>query len=323
MTEILKKVGFIALALVITAGVYWIIYTDKESKQDTLEYALALLGKDLLAKVPDSEDKKPVQILYENFLKQAAERKVPREQVEHVAINLLNLSNVDTTLTPEQAEAIIKFSLTEAPSRIARPAFIPPKNDEECLLGQPDLPCPPEPNEELSPEGWETLGERIKALHDFNVDMQRTMKVSEKKRQKINKHIQCRVEKGLVLRVNAALRDELRQKRLRHLTEKMEKEHILIWQENFEEKFEHEMDIVRVQLDSLDELKELGELEALKGLESLKFLESLKSLESLKYIPVIEADSIKVIIKQSLEEAGIYEDDEDDEDEGGQINNHE
>ena len=89
----------------------------------------------------------------------------------------------------------------------------------------------------------------------------------------------------------------------------MEQEHLLEWRKNFRK----EMQQMREELDSIKinvKMEQLEKLNELKELKSLKSLEALKALEVLQYVPVINADSIRIIVKRSLQEAGIYEDGE-------------
>ena len=143
MIETLKKLGFFVVTLILTAAIFWLLFMDKESKSDALDYTLGLLGEKLVAMIPDESGRKPVEERFANFVKQAKEQKVSPEQVEHVAANILNLSNAKTKLTSEQAEAVMDFSLA-APIMTSRE-----KCETEVVCTSP------------SPEKWQNLEYRI------------------------------------------------------------------------------------------------------------------------------------------------------------------
>ena len=53
MRKALKNIGFFFLALIITAGIYLVVYLDKEAKQDILGYSLSMIGSEFMAMIPD------------------------------------------------------------------------------------------------------------------------------------------------------------------------------------------------------------------------------------------------------------------------------
>jgi len=44
MSKALKNIGFFLVTIALTAAIFWLVFVDKESKQDVLEYSLGLLG---------------------------------------------------------------------------------------------------------------------------------------------------------------------------------------------------------------------------------------------------------------------------------------
>jgi len=293
MWNALKKIGFFLVVLILTAAIFWLVFLDKQSKQDVLEYSLSLLGDDLLAMVPEGEGKKPVQELYERFLEQTKQGKVEPKQVEYVAANIMNLSNTETEITPEQAAAILQLSLS-SPERIER-------------MGE-DTPEPIMEEPYFSSKERNSLGERIKTLHEFNSDLKDFMKDYTGKQEKQQRQIHYRIEGDLKIAMDNDLKAEFDRKKFKRMNKELkqlERERILEWKENFAEELEQEMKNLRVELESLKELTELSQLEALKELESLQSLKSLEALESLEFMPVIDADSIRAIVEHSLKAAGL------------------
>lgn len=293
MGNALKKIGFFLVVLIITAAIFWLVFLDKQSKQDVLEYSLSLLGDDLMAMVPEGEGKKPVQELYDRFLQKAKQGKVEPKQVEYVAANIMNLSNAETEITPEQAEAILQLSLS-SPERIERIGA----DKHETIIEEPYF----------SSEERKSLGKRLKTLHEFNSDMKSYMKDYTAKQEKRQRQIHYRIEQDLKIAMDTDLKAEFDRKKFKRMAKELkqlEKEKILEWKENFAEELEQEMENLRRELESLKELTQLSQLEALKELESLESLKSLEQLEVLEFMPVIDADSIRAIVEQSLKAAGL------------------
>ena len=293
MWNALQKIGFFLVVLILTAAIFWLFFLDKQSKQNVLEYSLSLLGDDLMAMVPEGADKKPVQELYDSFLQKTKQGKVEPKQVEYVAANIMNLSNAETEITPEQAEAILQLSLS-SPERIERIG----EETHEPLTEEPHF----------SSEERKSLGERLKTLHEFNSEMKEAMRDYAPKQEKRQRQIHYRIEGDLKIAMDKNLKAEFDRDEFKQMAKELkqlEKERIFEWKENFTEELEQEMESLRLELESLKELTELSQLEALKDLESLESLKSLEKLESLEFMPVIDADSIRAIVEQSLKAAGL------------------
>ena len=301
MGKALKKLSFFIVSFVITVGIFWLFFLDKESKNNILEYSLNLLGKRLIAMVPDNSDKSSVKNLYDNFVKQAAAKKITPKQVEYVAANILNLSNLDTTLTPEQAEAVLEFSL-EAPLELEKISEKSEALKTTSEKGHITMIVTPPSSKEIPQKKWNELGVRIQELNEMNDELNRAMRDQSGGKGEECLHLNYRIDNGLRITLDHRMKEKLQDKKYRQLSRdihRMEDKHLLEWRKNFEK----EMKKMRVELNELRKLKKSGELKKLEGLESLKALEALKGLE---FIPqVINADSIQAIVNKSLEEAGI------------------
>ncbi len=307
MGKALKNIGFFLVTITITGVIFWLVFLDKESKSDIMEYSLTLLGDKLMAMVPDNSDKSSVKNFYDSFVKQAKAKEIAPKQVEYVVANIFNLSNLDTMLTPEQAEAVLKYSL-EASLKLERiedqfkdSIATSEKVSVSRLQGVVAA-------KHFSPEKWDDLGIRIQELNNVNDELKRAMKEHSLKMKEKHLQMHYRIDKGLRLTIDPQLREKFRQKKYRRLSKKlrkMEEKDLVEWRKNFRK----EMVDMRLELNELRKLKKLEQLEKLEELKELKglgSLEALKALERLEFIPqVINADSIRAIVDKSLEEAGI------------------
>jgi len=312
MMNALKKIGLFLLTITLTLFIFWLVFLDKESKSDVLEYSLNLLGDKLMAMVPENSDKSSVKNLYDSFVKQAKAKEVAPEQVEHVAANIFNLSNLDTTLTPAQAEAMLKYSLAtplklERLSEKSETSVVPSR--EKASISLEKAPVPPK---HFPQQKWDNLGIRIQELNKMNDELKHAMR--EQAREMREKHLQMhyRIDKGLRVTIDPQLKEKFQHKKYNRLSRelrKMEDKELLEWRKNFKE----EMEQMRHELHDLQKLHRLEGLEKLKELKELKALgslEALKALEGLEFVPpAINADSIQEIVNKSLKEVGIIKND--------------
>lgn len=288
MVNALKKIGFVMLTLLLTAGIYWLVFVAKTIRQDALEYSLNLLGKKLLAMVPDTADRQPVQTLYDQFVKQATYQQIPAERIERVAAHILNLSNADAAVTPEQAEAVLHWAMNEplqvVPSGESTIVLSRQRTSAEAPVAGP--PPPPRPR----PEDLKKTGERIQAMYAFNLALQKAMAERQQWNDQRLKMI-YRADDGLKIVVDPQLKLQFaspENKQLSITVQRLENEKQLIWQENWQQEIQKQRQQLQQQLEKLKELQNLRQL------ESLKSLEALKNLEVLSALPAIVIDSIQI-----------------------------
>ncbi|HEX9974681.1 MAG TPA: hypothetical protein VGD14_21635, partial [bacterium] len=265
MSKALKNIGFFLVTIVLTAVIFWLVFVDKESKQDVLEYSLGLLGEKLMAMVPDSEEKQPVQALYDDFVAKAKNQEVEPDKIENIAATILNLSNSDSVVTPQEAEAIIRFSLAE-------PVKIEQVYPESVSVGLTEReprfvmvapPPPPKGSKKVSPEQWILVGERIKTAYDFNSQYQKAMQEYHKKMHDPKLQMQFKVEDGLQIAMDTNLKQQLDQKRYHRLHKEMqelEKKQIIVWRKNFGQEMQKELEKRQQEIESLKQLNELEHL---------------------------------------------------------------
>ncbi|MDZ7320012.1 MAG: hypothetical protein ONB11_12700 [candidate division KSB1 bacterium] len=303
MENALKRVGFVVLTLALTAGIYWLVFVDKAIRQDALEYSLNLLGKKLLAMVPDTADRKPVQMMYDQFVAQAKQQEIPPERIERVAANIMNLSNSETAITPQQAEAILRWSLAES-LKVVRSGestvvIAIPNAAPEAIIVPPPPPLP-----KAKPEDLKKAGERIKAMYAFNIAVQKAIEERQQQSGGPQPKIVYHVDDGLKIVVDPKIKYQLaspKHKQLYVTMQRMEKEKQLIWQENWQQEIEEQKERLQQQLEKLKELQKLQQLEQLQQLESLRSLESLQNLKILSSLPAIVIDSIQAGIRANRE----------------------
>jgi hypothetical protein len=292
--NILRKIGFGFLIAIAVAAVLLWQYSDRSSKQDVLEQSLDLLGKKLLAMVPDGNNKAAISEVYDNFKEKAITGLLGEREVEQVAANILNASNRKSELTPQQAETILagqRYAADQLPD-------LPP------YQGRADLKQPP-PGARSAPAGPPPppLGSRILTMVRFNDQMLARLQDQQPTDPRITRHMRYRADAGLRVELDKALRLELTTAELQNLQEDLkalEEVHLAEWRENLAEEIDFEIQSASAGLDSLH--LELQQHHHVDVQNALREIEQLRQLEGI--IP-INIDSLKKVIQQSIDQAGM------------------
>lgn len=317
MEKIIRTIGFVIVVAVLTWGIFLVVVPDKEVKQDVLEFSLNLLGDKLLGMVPESAEKDVVKAKYEEFKQQALERKLQPTEVEEMAVNILNASQLETELTPTQAKAVIQLvCVTEEPKQVCSSKI----SKAERTSASASASASPSTSasasdvssyEHTAAEQWETIGKRINRMYHFNENLHRTIHGNPAMKHDLPRQIRYHVDAGIKIALDTRLKHALLKKELHSLSselQQLQKEKLLEWRENYAEELQADMEELREELKSLKELKKLkrlgylhqpGELKELEKLKALESLEALEQLEVLRTIPVSKHIGLEVL--KSLE----------------------
>jgi len=101
-----RELGFsIILIFLIAVGIYWIM---EQLQKDYLDQYINILGDKLLAMVPESSEKEALTDLFGQFRTQVEKKEISPEQVEKVAQDIYNLSNISDSISFAEASALIR-----------------------------------------------------------------------------------------------------------------------------------------------------------------------------------------------------------------------
>lgn len=287
MFNTLKKFGFFIVTVVLTIFIFWLVFMDKQSKTDALEYTLGLLGDKLVAMIPEESGSKNVKKKYDTFLKDARDKKVTPEQVEFVTANILNLANRDTTITQEQAEAVLNISLS-APLIVAEEA----ENEYEEIQFE---------KRELS-DRWREAGERIKTLYEFNDQLNDTEAPEKNENPELRARIKYKVvDNKLIIAMDEEIRNQTHEKKvskLKNELKKLEEEKIILWQDSLNIECDKEFNKSRQEY--IIRLKKL-KISELNVKEMINSLETLEHFIVLPPPPKMHADSLEKNLQKELQ----------------------
>ncbi len=286
----------VVLAILVTAD-YFIV----KQNPDVLDYSLDQLGERLIDMVP--EGKEAVAGLFDQFVSRVQAEEISADQVEQVAANILNLKNQNATLTREQAESVISFTLyaPEPASPVVQDSI---RKQKRLPFGASRRKLRP-PKERIALKSLEKLGERLKVAFECNDRLQETFKDARN----IQNLVRFEIADGLRLAIDSDLKGAIAEgefedlaSELRHL----EKQEIVVWQLDLAHKVQKRMQSRQKELESIHELRKLEHLakrEELKALKELESLELLKNLEVLGFVPNFNSDSLHIVIEKRVKEA--------------------
>ena len=292
MHEVRRHVAVILLILVASFVIYRL--TVEVEKID-LTHAMELLGDKLLAMVPEGPEKEKLAEYYVEFLESVKKREVEPVRVERVAAGILNASNTRETLTADQAEAVIRFAI-----------YVPGVGSADVLSRLSELTRAGEPDD------WDALVVRVNSVCEVNESMQELSREFKLLHQR--QPMMFQVDEGLKIVVDSKIRVKLSRAELKSLAqemERLEKEKILFWKEDFEKELDeqlsqHKRELARVR----QEMEKLHFFDESHKMKVLRIVSAVESLDSLGLAPLINVDSILIRVEKSLKEAGITKDDE-------------
>jgi len=282
-----KAAQAVGLVLFILLGVVAIYNLAIKPRIVNLDQYVELLGDKLLTMVPEVSGKEKLAEMYQGFLERVRKREVDPAQVERVAAGILNLSNAHETLTPEQAEAVMRLAsaMPESDSARKTPAPLPSPTSRE----------------------WDNLGKRLEKALEFNEKMKELPRPSEKREKPLTTQIMFRVDNGLKIVINSNVRAELNQQEFRELSKEiqiLEKQKILLWQKDYEKEMAAEMRKAEEELKRVQkELSEQNIKVEVQVQNALEIVKSLKELDSLRILIPVNLDSIMHEVQIEVNEA--------------------
>jgi hypothetical protein len=268
--DLLRGVVTILLLFFASMIVFKVFY---EVKQDGIDYYVELLGDKLLSMVPEGSGKEKLDALYGEFLSKVKNREVTPQQVERVAANILNASKVHDTLSAERAEEVLQL------------AFYPV---QERKMAQG--------SDSLSNAKWLAAGERLKTVILFDDEIRRKVDLMKSYENQVKNQFQYRVTDGLVIEADPGIKFELIRldaEKIAQELEKLEKQRIVEWKEDFDIDKKNEMERLKIEIKVIEnEIEKQIEIKELNIAELQKALHSLNSFKLLNIPPPSNIDSL-------------------------------
>jgi len=240
MREAIRKIGFVFLIVVLSAIVYVLFYAEQETKQNVLAYSLDFLGKRLFAVVDDGPEAEKLRMAYNEFKHKALQGEVSPRQIEQVAAGILNVSNREEQLSPQQAENILRSSMVSFAS----------------------VPAPPEPEPAPAPAADAKVQEMLQEK------LARKGEIARKIHYKVGERLQVIIDPAVVHELQALNLDQLQTE-----IKQLEQANLVEWQENLAKHLQAEAAALQHELAAME--AELQREHAIPGLTELASLKRL------------------------------------------------
>ena len=267
-----RDFGFIlSLGLIIAVGSYWFV---KEMPMDNLEHYVDYLGDKLVSLVPKAQEKEELAQLYEKFKTRVSEKNIDPAEVEQIAAAIINLSNANDSLSLEEAESLLESVTSDVPM------------DSVYFVTRPKLG--------KSEMDWEKLQEKLSNVYQLELGLGQTDLPEIKKPE-------FRVDANLNVIIDSRVKEELEKA---NLLRELEMKKQIVWLDNFEEKIDHNMSELKIEMEAaIAEQERMNEqILKLRVLSQPLVEEGILMVDSLDIVKVIPWDSIKHSIDIEVEQ---------------------
>ncbi len=182
----LKRIMGGLIVLIISSTIFYLLLQDQEVKDDIMSSTLKLFGDELLAMVPEGEERDALEKRISEFITKVENRELTEDQVKMTFARGMNLQLAQEKPTLQEIEA-----LWETPEDTSRP--------------QP--PAVPEPKRWPS-EDWndEYLAHRMRDVMAFKDDLIRLSR-EEKEGRDISRYTMVTPDSDLQIIIDANIRD--------------------------------------------------------------------------------------------------------------------
>ncbi|MBN2413786.1 hypothetical protein JXQ31_19050 [candidate division KSB1 bacterium] len=228
-----KSLLMAVFVLILSFGIFFLLVKDQKIKTDIFRSTLELFGDDLMAMVPDGEQKELLKRKYDEFLQQADKEEIPPEEVERVAATILNLTTGDTVIHAEDALTALNFDNKD----LVLPPQKPFEAPEPAAVGKGKKdktgkwPVPGPPKEYWNDLERRQIAERLSKVKEFQEEMHELIQHDSSKRA-LRKQMIFNADSGLTVALNVDLKnimDFTKDTTLQNQIERLEKEKILVW----------------------------------------------------------------------------------------------
>jgi len=125
--RVFKNLLSLFFILLLSTAIFMIVNQDKKVTHDILTTTLKMFGDDLLALVPEGEQRNLLADRFQDFVNRAEADQVPPDQIEYVAATILNLSNTERSFTSDEILSVLQMDESDAQDTVIfRTIELPP-----------------------------------------------------------------------------------------------------------------------------------------------------------------------------------------------------
>jgi hypothetical protein len=295
MTKIIKNLAIMVGVLVLSTAIYFLVSENQQLREGVFNRSLRLLGEQLITLLPEENDRQLVAEKWQGIISKANEGEIPPEQVERLAVGILNASNLDRDFTVNDAELILNLAL---PDNSTDRTFI--------MHVPPQAPVPPteksfeviqKKRTVVYKKKLEEMGQKLENVLLFNKKIKDSFGENPDNQKIFTQHLRYSLNDGIRLRADLDLKYQMDRKTWEGCSEqlkKLEQDHIVDWQTNFAEALAQEQEKIRLQLDSLRTTIEIHGINV--ELAEQKRLQTLEALEKLQHWQVMDPKMVEKVV---------------------------
>ena len=307
MGNFLKNGAILAGVLLLSTMIYFAVSDNQRIKEDVFNRSLQLLGQQLVSLLPDGQERGIVTAKWERLVDGVNKGEIPPEQVERVAVGILNASNLEKQLSVDDAEILINLAF-ESPEPASFETFEPMQQ----LPAIPKVEKQKLTKDDLH-KRLQSLGKTLEAACAFNTKIKTSCEKDPVKRRVFVQNLRYDVENGIRLNVDMSLKHDLNSASFQTWKQelsKLEKERMVEWRQDFALEILHQHELIRSRLDSLRSALHAEHAQLMSGTIELdaRKLAELQKLEKLQTWQVVGPVFVKNVSLESLKEVeGVLE----------------
>ena len=246
-----RDYGFL-LSLIVIIAIAVFLVIDKIQEYD-LEHYLTVIGKQFLELVPEGKNRTLLAERYNEFLQRVQNKEVSPDQVEQIAVRILNYASVDSAISEEQALAM--FDLSKAyPKEFSASVNMPQPNKNKNFNYASDSITKAEIQKENA-QNYEAVSKRLKQVMELQKELKKSKLLNLN-----TKNFTVRYNGRIKVEINPEIISEIQSKQDSKLLKEINKLHsedILVLKNEINKQVQESMIEINETLKSLDSIKTL------------------------------------------------------------------
>lgn len=248
MGDVLKNAAVIAGVLLLSAVIYFVVSDNQPLREDVFDRSLNLLGQQLLTLLPDDQAREVVESRWKKIAERAGKGEIPPEQVERMAVGILNASNMDKEISVEDAEIILNLAY-----EVPEPMTVEePKQPEVNAIAE--RASIRKMSHEALQKKLHQIGKNIETVCEFNTKIKNSCETDPTKRKIFVRNFRYEISNGIRLNADMNLKHELNSQNFHAWKlelKRLEEERLLDWKQNFADELATQEATLQAHLDSL------------------------------------------------------------------------
>ncbi len=296
MAGIFKNIAVIAGVLLLSAIIYFVVSDNQQFRDNVFDRSLQLLGQQFLALLPAGAEREIIANKWQTIVERAHRGEIQPEQVERIAVGILNASNLDTQISVADAEIILNLAYHDA-------NLLPAIAGHEGVAATPPAKVRAHKiSQKVLQQRLQEVGKKLEMVCVFNSKIKSSCDADPAKQRTFVRNLRYEISDGIRLNADPDLKHELNSQNFwlwKQELNKLEEKRLLAWQQNFADELAIAQEKLNAQLDSLHAVIAMQQNHALQA-EINAAIAKVKKLEKLQQWHVVEPVTVQKVLVGSL-----------------------